>query len=123
MSKTEFQDGGCGGHLGQFMNPILTRFEFQRSSCCYRVTFGSYRLKVWEEMSKIDFQNGGTCFSYFASTKRPYVPHQISFHLDQSLERRCPNMNSQNFSHINVKGPYKCMRTQMFPYRKKVKRQ
>ena len=33
--------------------------SIQKSSCCYRASFGSKRSKVWEEMSKIDFQDGG----------------------------------------------------------------
>ena len=43
-------------------------------SCCYRASFGPKRPKVWEEMSKFDFQDGGCgghlgcsigSFSYF----------------------------------------------------------
>ena len=53
MSKTDFQDSGCGGHLGFLINTILAHFN--PKSCCYRASVGSNRPKVWEEMSKIDF--------------------------------------------------------------------
>ena len=62
-----------------------------RSSCCYRASFGSKRPKVWEEMSKIDFQDssyGGHLgfsigsFSYFVSTRHPNAHHQVSIQVD-----------------------------------------
>ena len=83
-------------------------------SCCYRASFGSKRPKVWEEMSKIDFQDGGCgghlgfsigSFIYFVSTRRPNAHRQVSIQLDF---RDVQNMNSQHFSHINIYGPYKC---------------
>ena len=57
MSKTDFQDGGCGGCLGFPINMILAHLV--QKSCCYRASFGSNHLRVWEEMLKIDFQDGG----------------------------------------------------------------
>ena len=59
MSKTYFHNDSCGGHLGFPM----TQFELsliQKSSCCYSVNFCSNQPKVWEEMLKIDFQDGGS---------------------------------------------------------------
>ena len=57
MSKTDFQDGGCGGHLGFPIDMVLAHFG-PRLSCCYRASFGSNRPKIWEEILKIDFQDG-----------------------------------------------------------------
>ena len=60
-------------------------------------------------MSKIDFQNGGcgghlgfsiVSLSYFVSTRGPNAHHQLSIKLDYRGDVQ--NMNSQNFSHINV---------------------
>ena len=39
----------------QFANTL----SIQKSSSCYSASFSSNRLKVLEEMSKIDFQDGG----------------------------------------------------------------
>ena len=81
-------------------------------------------------MLKIDFHDGDcgghlgfsiTSFSYFVSHKRPNAHHQVSIQLDYRGDAQ--NMNSQHFSHINVQGPYKCMEKQIWPCRKKVKRQ
>ena len=97
-------------------------------SCCYRASFGSKRPKVWKEMSKIYFQDSGCgdhlgfsigSFSYFVSTRRPNAHHQVSIQLDYRGDVQ--NMSSQHFSHINVHGPYKCMRKQIWPCCKKVK--
>ena len=38
---------------------IVNTLSIQTSSCCYRASFCSNRPKVCEEMSKIDFQDGG----------------------------------------------------------------
>ena len=48
-------------HLGFPIDTILAGFE--KSSFCYRASFGSKQPKVWKEMSKIDFQGGG-CGGY-----------------------------------------------------------
>ena len=81
-----------------------------------------FQLKVnksWEEMLKIDFKDGDCgghlgfsigSFSYFVSTRRPNAHHQVSIQLDY---RDVQNMNSANFFHINVYGPYKCMGKQI----------
>ena len=88
-------------------------------SCCYKASFGSKRPKVWEEMSKIDFQDSDCgdhfgfsigSFSYFVSTRRPNAHNQVSVQLDY---RDVQNINSQHFSHINVHGPYKCIGKQI----------
>ena len=46
----------------QIVNTLL----IQKLSCCYRANFSSNRPKVWEEMSKIDFQDGrcGGCLGF-----------------------------------------------------------
>ena len=84
--------------------------------CCYRANFGSKRLKVWEEMSKTDFQDGSCrghlglsmgSFSYFVSTRCRNAHHQVSIQLDYRGDVQ--NTNSQHSSHINVYDPYKCM--------------
>ena len=68
----------------------------------------SAQSNLWEQMSKIDFQDGGCdghlgfsigSFNYFVSHKRPNT-HQVSIQLDYSGDVQ--NMNSQHFSHINV---------------------
>ena len=80
-------------------------------------SFSSRRPKVWEEMLKIDFQDGSCgghlgfsidTFSYFMSTN---AHHQVSIQL--AYRGDVQNMNSQHFSHINVYGPYKCMGKQI----------
>ena len=45
---------------------------------------GLFFYLFWEEMSKINFQDGGhlgfsmrSVFSYFVSTKRPYAHHPV----------------------------------------------
>ena len=84
-------------------------FSIQKSSCCHRASFGSKQPKVWEEMLKIDFYNGGCdghlgfsfgLFSYFVSTKHPNAHHQVSIQLDYKGDVEI--VNSQDFSHINV---------------------
>ena len=93
MSKTHYQDGNCGSHLGFPIDMILAHFA-RKLSCCYRASFGSNQPKVWEEMSKVDFHDGRCgshlefligSFSYFVSTRQPDVPHQVSTQLDHSL--------------------------------------
>ena len=85
------------GHLGIPIDMYLARFDPEAK-----------RPKVWEEMSKIDFKDGGWgchlgisigLFSYFVSTGRPNAIHQVSFQLDYGDVQ---NMNSQHFPHINV---------------------
>ena len=92
--------------------------------CCYRPSFGSKRPKVWEEMSKIDFQDsgcGGHLGLSIGSFRCPNAHHQVSIQLD--YRGNVQNMNSQHFSHINLYGRYKCMGKQIWPCHKKVKRQ
>ena len=97
-------------------------------SCCYRASFCSKRPKVWEEMLKTDFQDGGCgghlgfsigSFSYFVSSRHPNAHHQVSIQLDYSGDIQ--DINSRHFSHINVYGLYKCMGMQIWPCLKKVK--
>ena len=81
-----------------------------KSSCCYRANFSSKQPKLWEEMSKTDFQDGAVAaildflsigsFSYFVSTRGPNAHHQVSIQLNYRGDVQ--NMNSQHFSHINV---------------------
>ena len=88
------------------------------------------KAKVWEETSKIYFQDGESgghlgfsigSFSYFVSTRCPNAHLQVSVQLDYRGDGQ--NMNSQHLSHINVYGPYNCMGKQIWPCRKNVKRQ
>ena len=58
MSKTYLQYSGCGGHLGFPIDMILAYFDSE-VVFCYRASFGSNRPKGLEEMSKIDYQDGG----------------------------------------------------------------
>ena len=53
------------GHLGFLIDTI----SIQKSSCCYRASFGSKRPKFRKEMSKIDFQDGG-CGGYLGFSIR-----------------------------------------------------
>ena len=85
-------------------DPVATERVSAQRSCCYRASFGSKRPKVWEETSKIDFQDGGCgghlgfsigSFSYFVSTRRPNAHHQVSIRLDYRGDVQ--NMNSQHF--------------------------
>ena len=66
-------------------------------------------LRFEKEMSKIDFQDGGSgghlgfsigSFSYFVFHKCPNAYHQVLIQLDYRGDVQ--NMNSQHFSHINV---------------------
>ena len=104
------------GHLRIPINKILARFD----PVATRASFGSKQPKVWEEMSKTDFQDGSCgghlgcsigSFSYFASTRHPNAHHQVLIQLDYRGDVQ--SMNSQHFSHINVYGPYKCMGKQI----------
>ena len=94
MFKTDFQDGGCGGHLGSLLDTILAHFN-PEVVLCYRASFGPNQPKVWEKMSKIYFQDGG-CGGYLVfsigsvlaillAIRHPNAPHQVSTHLDHSL--------------------------------------
>ena len=95
------------GHLGHSLahfDPeviLLLQSKFRRKA-----------TKVWEEMSKIDFEDGGcggqlgfsissfSYFSYFVSTRRPNAHHQVSIKLGYRGDVQ--NMNSQHFFNINV---------------------
>ena len=104
-----------GGLLVQWSGTIVAILEFQSTnslfrSCCYKASFGSKRPKVWEEMSKIDFQDGGcggylgfsiASFSYFVSTRCPNAHHQVSN--STGLYRRCPKYKFSTFFR------YKCI--------------
>ena len=75
------------------------------------------RPKVWEEMSKIDFQDDGYGghLGYFLLAHLAILCLQdalmliIKFQFNWIIEE----MNSQHFSHINVYGLYKCMGKQI----------
>ena len=85
------------GHLRILINKILARFDLVATE-----RFGSKRPKVWEKMSKIDFQNGG-CGGHLGFSREEVI------------------WNYQQFFHTNVLGPYKCIRKQTWPRHKKVK--
>ena len=57
MSKTDFQDGSCGGHLGFQIDMFLANFD-PEVVLLLKSKFASNGPKVWEEMSKIDFRDG-----------------------------------------------------------------
>ena len=56
-------------------------------------------------MAILDFLSAHLVILY----KRPNAYHQVLIQLDYGGDVQ--NMNSQHFSHINVYGPYKCMRS------------
>ena len=87
ISKTDFQDGGYGGHLGFPINMILAHF-IQKLSCCYRASFDSNRPKVWKEMLKIDFQDGccGGHLGFWINTFLVYFDPEVVLLL-KSTER------------------------------------
>ena len=58
MSKTDFQDGACGDHLGFPIDTILAHFN-PEVVLLLQSKFWLKLTKVWEEMPKIDFQHGG----------------------------------------------------------------
>ena len=108
-----------GSHLVQWCRIIaaildfrLTQFQLvsiQKSSFYYRASFGSKRPKVWKEMSRTDFQNGGSG-GYLGFSLRSVLPILcllgalmliIKFQL-LDYTGDVQNMNSQPFSHINV---------------------
>ena len=74
---------------------IANTLSIQKSSYCFRVSFGLNRLKLWEEMSKIDFYDAGCSghlgfsinqFSIsFEFTRQPDGPHQVSIQFDHCL--------------------------------------
>ena len=92
-------------HLKFLINIILARFD-PEVILLLQSKFRLKQSKVREEMSKIDFQDGGrlgfsiSSFSYFVSTRRPCAHHEALIQLDS--RRDVQNMNSQHFSHINV---------------------
>ena len=112
MSKTDFQGGGCGCHLGFQINMILAHFD-PEVVLLLQSKFGLKLTKVWEEMLQIDFQDGGSGshlgFSIGSSILAilcllgaPMLLIKFQFNwILPSLWRRFQNMNSQHFSHIN----------------------
>ena len=98
MDKTDFQDGGSGGHLGF----LITMFLAHSDPECFLLLqskYGSNWQKVWEEMLKIDFSRwcfGGhlgflinSVLFFFVPTtcRQSDAPHQVSIQLDHSLQR------------------------------------
>ena len=123
MSKTDFQDGSCGRHLGLLIDTNLAHFDPEVVLLLQR-SFSSNQPKVWEEMSKSDFQDGG-CGGHLGFLIGPAILAVlcllgasmllIKFQLNWIIVFRgdVQNMNSQHYSHINVWGPYKCMGKQI----------
>ena len=55
MSRTDFQDGGCGGHRGFPIDMILAHSH----SAVVLSLQSKFQFKVWEEMLKSVFQHDG----------------------------------------------------------------
>ena len=111
MSKTDFQDGGFGGHLGFPINTILAHFTPE----VVLLLQSRFQLKLTKglgKMSKTDFQDGG-CSGHLGFLIRSVLAILcllgapmllIKFQLNCIIVSRgvAQNMNSQHFSHINV---------------------
>ena len=52
MSKTDFQDGSCGGHLGFLINTILAHFDPE----VVLLLQSKFRLKLTKDLGK-DVEN------------------------------------------------------------------
>ena len=111
MSKTGFQNGGFGGHLGFPIDQILAHFDIEADLLIQ----SKFRLKSTKGLER-DVKNrflrwrlwwpffifDQFCSNYFASTMCPDAPHQVSNQLDHVVRGAVQNMNFQHFSHINV---------------------
>ena len=87
MSKVDFQDGVCGGHIGFLIDKILAHFN-PEVVLLLQSKFQLNSTKGLGRMLKLDFQDGGCA---------------IKFQLNWILVfRDVQNRNSQHFSHINV---------------------
>ena len=90
---------------------MVNTLSIPKSSYCYRASFGSNRPKVWEEMSKIDFQDADcsghlefSIHSVLAISCLLGAPMLlIKFQINWTFVfRDVQNMNAEHFSHINV---------------------
>ena len=87
LSKTDFQDGSCGGHLS--IDKILANFDPK----VVLLLHSKFQLKSTEGLGRdveiLIFKRAAVAaqlsFSYFVSTSRPNAPHQVSTQLDHSL--------------------------------------
>ena len=101
ISKTNFQDGGCGGHPGFLIDTILAHFDPE----VVLLLQSKFQLKSTKGSGR-DVENGFTrwrlwrpswifyllSFIYFMSTRCADAPHQVSTQFDQILARTCKSI-------------------------------
>ena len=85
---------------------IVNTLSIQQYSCCYRASFSSNRPKVWEELSKIDFQDPGflinSVLAILCLLGAPMLLIKFQFDWIIVFRRDVQYMNSHHFSHIIV---------------------
>ena len=112
MSKTDFQDGSCGGHLRFLINMILAHFNPEvvlllQSKFRLKLTKGlGWDVKSW--FSRWRFWRPSWIFNRLIYTILCLLGAPmllVKFQLNRIIAFRgnVQNMNSQHFSHINVK--------------------
>ena len=109
MSKTDFQDDSCGGHLEFATETILAAFDPQ----VILLLQSKFRLKSTKGFKR-DVENlfsrrrlcrpswifDRLSFRYFDSIRRPDAPHQLNAII--VFRGDVQDMHSQHFYHINV---------------------
>ena len=138
--KTDFQDGGCGGHLGFSISSVLAilcplgaqmlLIKFQPNWIIvfrgnvqnwiiniFPYKMYNYHIWAWQPACSMDPDH----FSNLSFPSPKEAPYEIWATLAWLLQRRSCLWNSQHFSHTNVWGPYKCRGKQTWPCRKKIK--
>ena len=127
ISKTDFQDDGCGGHLGFPSDTGLAHFDLENDlllQCKVRLksTKGLWRdvenwfsrWRLWQPSWTFD----RLILAILCLLGAPTL--LIKFQLKWIIVFRG---EFSTFFHINVLGPYKCMEKQIWLCREKVKRQ
>ena len=122
MSKTNFQYGGCGGHLGFPIDKLLAHFDPEIVLLLQR----KFRLKSTKVLGR-NVENWWSrwrlwqpswifdrhiSFGHCMSTRRPDAPHQLSFNWIIVFRGDVQHEFSTFF-------PYKCMGKQIWPCRKR----
>ena len=111
MSKTDFQNGGCRGHLGFPLDTILAHFD-PEVVMLPQSKFWLKSTKGLGEMSKVDFQDGGfgghlgfliglSILAIFCLLGTPMLLIKFQLNWIIVFTGDVQNMNSQHFSHIN----------------------
>ena len=108
MAKTDFQYGGCSGHLGftitRFFRLQQRKFRFKSTKGLGKKVENWFsRWRLWQPSWIF---NRLINFSYFVSTRRPDAPHQVSTQLDHSLQRRCPKYEFSTYFTYTVFAPF-----------------